>query len=63
MKTPMKPNDLPATLRSEMDYLPKGNEDSILILFVHKREQMSEMDYLPKGNEDPLVHSEFSVYS
>jgi len=37
---------------SEMDYLPKGNEDYWTQIQDDAREIMSEMDYLPKGNED-----------
>jgi len=39
-------------LESEMDYLPKGNEDAALAKTPSCRTAASEMDYLPKGNED-----------
>jgi len=35
-----------------MDYLPKGNEDTIKPIIVNATGAASEMDYLPKGNED-----------
>jgi len=40
------------TVKSEMDYLPKGNEDPFLVFKLFYPFLASEMDYLPKGNED-----------
>jgi len=47
---------------SEMDYLPKGNEDGGYRGLNPADLALSEMDYLPKGNEDFFLRKDFTLW-
>jgi len=55
MKTITAGINLKILSSSEMDYLPKGNEDNNCPNYPHYSLLSSEMDYLPKGNEDTIL--------